>query len=160
MILLLFGGYLEIYLHLYNHACQEWAGHVALEVDKMRYLVTELCRWNDYTMGKCAGKLESSQKQNRNILTQLSGIHKVRIIISCPTFYLHTHTYSTMSVRCSTKLAVSVCTMFAICSCTGEGRQKNMAPTEDELWTYARMGLCDVTKFQQISCILQLPRKC
>ena len=131
-------------------------GHVALEMDKMSYLVTPLCRWNEYAMGKSVGKLESSQKQSCNILTQISGIHKVL----CPTFYLHTHTYSTMSVRCATELAVSVCTRFVICSCTGEGRQKNMAPTEAELWTYARMGLCEVTKFQRISCMLQLPRNC
>ena len=122
----------------------------------MRYLVTELCRWNDYTMGKCAGKLESCQKQNCNILTQLSGICKAL----CPTFYLHTHTYSTMSVRCATELAVSVCTRVVICSCAGEGRQTNMAPTEAELWTYAQMGLCEVTKVQQISCMLKLTRNC
>ena len=97
-------------------------------------------------MGKSAGKLESSQKQNCNILTQLSGILKVLR----PTFYLPTHTYSTMSVRCATELAVSVCTRSVICSCTGEGRQKNMAPTEAEPWTYARMGLYEVTKLQRI----------
>ena len=101
-------------------------------------------------MGKSAGKLESSQKQNCNILTQLSGIRKVL----CPTFYLHTHTYSTMSVRCATELAVSVCTRVVVCSCTGEGRQK----TEAEPWTYAQMGLCEVMKLQRISCMLQLPR--
>ena len=56
---------------------------------KVRYLVTQLYRWNEYTMGKSAGKMESSQKQNCNILTQLSGICKVL----CPTFYLHTRTY-------------------------------------------------------------------
>ena len=105
-------------------------------------------------MGKSAGKLESSQKQNCNILTQLSGIGKVL----CPTSYLHTHTYSTMSVRCATELAVSACTRVVVCSCTGEGRQRNMAPTEAEPWTYPRMGLCEVTTFQQISCMLQLPR--
>ena len=84
-------------------------------------------------MGKSAGKLESSQNQNCNILTQLSGIRKVL----CPNFYLHTHAYNTVSVRCATELAVSVYTSVVICSCTGEGRQKNMAPTEAEPWTYA-----------------------
>ena len=79
-------------------------------------------------MEKSTGKLESSQKQNCSILTQLSSIGKVL----CPTFYLHTHTYSTMSVRCATELAVSACTRFAICSCTDEGRQTNMAATEAE----------------------------
>ena len=85
-------------------------------------------------MGKFAGKMESSQKQNCNILTQLSGIHQVL----CPTFYVHTHTYSTMSVRCATELAVSVCTRVMVCSCTGEGRLKNMVATEAELC----MDLC------------------
>ena len=53
--------------------------HVALEVDKndILYLVTQLCRWNEYTMGKSAGKLESSQNQSCNILSQLSGIRQV-----------------------------------------------------------------------------------
>ena len=64
------------------------------------------------TKGKSAGKLESSQKQSCNILTQLSGIGKVL----CPLFYLHTHTYSTMSVRCATELAVSACTRSVICA--------------------------------------------
>ena len=123
---------------------------------KVRYLVTQFCRWNEYTMGKSAGKLDSSQKQSCNILTQLSGIGKVL----CTLFYLHTHTYSTMSVRCATELAVSACTRSVFLCCTGEGRQKNMASTEAEPWTYARMGLCEVTKLQRISCMLQLPRNC
>ena len=44
---------------------------------KMRYLVMQLCRWHEYTIGKSASKLKSSQKQNCNILTQLSGICRV-----------------------------------------------------------------------------------
>ena len=132
----------------YIQSCMPRMGMWLWRWIKVRYLVTQLC------MHKVCYKLDSSQKQNCNIFTQLSGILKVL----CPTFYLHTHTYSTMSVRCATELAVSVCTGVVICSCTGEGRQKNMAPNEAELWTYARMGLCEVMKFQQISCMLQLPR--
>ena len=128
-------------------------GHVALEMDQSEISCNTACRWNEYTMGKSEGKLESSQKQNCNILIHLSGIHKVL----CPTFYLHTYTYSTMSVRCATELAVSVCTRFPICSCTGEGRQKTMAPTEAEPWTYTRTALCEVTNFNGLAACCSCP---
>ena len=139
---------------------RQLSGHLSPARSKLSPVTCQnsgVCRWNEYAMGKSAGKLESSQKQSCNMLTQICGILKVL----CPTFlYLHTHTYSTMSVRCATELAVSVCTRSVICSCTGEGRQKNMPPTEAEPWTYARMGLCEVTKLQWISCMLQLLRNC
>ena len=98
----------------YIQSCMPRMGTWFWRWKKVRYLVTQLCMHN------VCYKLESSQTQNCNILTQLSGIRKVL----CPTFYLPTHTCSTVSVRCATELAVTVCTRVVICSSTGEGRQK------------------------------------